>query len=94
MSHHAVVNPTTGETLKTYHQISDDQLQQVIASSDETHRGWSRSSSTEDRAALLRKVGDLHEERRDELAAMIMREMGKPVDEALGEVDYAADIYR
>ena len=94
MSHHAVINPATGETIKTYPQISDDEVEQVIASADEAHVGWSRKSSTDERAALLRRVGDLHEERRDELAAMIVREMGKPVDQALGEVDYAADIYR
>ena len=94
MSHYAVVNPATGETIKTYPQISDDELEQVIASADEAHRGWSRGSSTDERAALLRRVGDLHEERRDKLAAIIVREMGKPVDEALGEIDYSADIYR
>jgi len=94
VSHYAVVNPATGETIKTYPQISDDELEQVIASADEAHRGWSRGSSTDERAALLRRVGDLHEERRDKLAAIIVREMGKPVDQALGEIDYAADIYR
>ena len=94
MSHYAVINPATGETIKTYPQLSSDELEQVIASADEAHVNWSRNSSTGERAALLRRVGDLHEERRDELAAMIVREMGKPVDQALGEVDYAADIYR
>ena len=94
MSHHAIVNPATGETIKTYPQISQDQLEQVIASANNAHQGWSRHSLTGERAALLCRVGDLHEERRDKLAAMIVREMGKPVDQALGEVDYAADIYR
>ena len=94
MSHYAVVNPATGETIKTYPQISDDELEQVIGSADQAHRGWSRGSSTDERAALLRRVGDLHEERRDELAAIIVREMGKPVDQALGEIDFSADIYR
>ena len=94
MSHYAVINPATGETIRTYSQISDNEVEQVIASADEAHFGWSRNSSTDERAALLRRVGDLHEERRDKLAAMIVREMGKPVDQALGEVDYAADIYR
>lgn len=94
MSRYAVINPATGDTIKTYPQISDDELRQVIASADEAHRGWSRNSSTEERAALLHRVGDLHEERRDELAAIIVREMGKPVDQALGEIDFSADIYR
>ena len=35
---------------------------------------------------------ELHRERRDELAAIIVREMGKPLAAAVGEVDFAADI--
>ena len=46
-----------------------------------------------ERAALVRKVGELHTERRQELAEIIVREMGKPIEQALGEVDFAADIY-
>jgi succinate-semialdehyde dehydrogenase/glutarate-semialdehyde dehydrogenase len=94
VSRYAVVNPATGETVQTFHQITDDQLEQVVTTAHDAHRGWSRSSSVDERASMLRKVGDLHEERRDELAAIIIREMGKPVDQALGEVDFAADIYR
>lgn len=94
MSHHAVVNPATGETIKTYPQISADLLQQVMTLADQTHHSWSLNSSIDERAALLRRVGDLHEERRDTLASIIVREMGKPVDQALSEIDYAADIYR
>ncbi len=37
-------------------------------------------------------VAELHRERRDELAAIIVREMGKPLAAAEGEVDFAADI--
>ena len=46
-----------------------------------------------DRAAMVRRVGELHTERRDELAAIINREMGKPIDASLGEVDFCGDIY-
>jgi succinate-semialdehyde dehydrogenase / glutarate-semialdehyde dehydrogenase len=46
-----------------------------------------------DRAALVRRVAELHRERREPLAEIIVREMGKPIEQALGEVDFAADIY-
>ncbi len=94
MSHYAVTNPATGETLSTYPQISDADLGKVIDSAENAYRTWGRTASIDERAALIHKVGDLHEERRDELAAIIVREMGKPIDQALGEVDFAADIYR
>jgi succinate-semialdehyde dehydrogenase/glutarate-semialdehyde dehydrogenase len=90
---YAVVNPATGETLKTFPTISDAELDSAIAAADEAHRTWSRSSTVEERAALIRRVAALHTERRQELAEIIVREMGKPIEQALGEVDFAADIY-
>jgi succinate-semialdehyde dehydrogenase/glutarate-semialdehyde dehydrogenase len=41
----------------------------------------------------VRKVGELHKERSQELAEIIVGEMGKPIEQALGEVDFAGDIY-
>ena len=41
----------------------------------------------------MRRVGELHVERRQELAEIIVREMGKPLEQALGEVDFVGDIY-
>jgi succinate-semialdehyde dehydrogenase/glutarate-semialdehyde dehydrogenase len=93
MSDYAVVNPATGETVKTYPTISDSDLDAAIAAAHDAHNGWSRASSVEERAALIRRVGELHTERRDDLAAIIVREMGKPIEQALAEVDFSADIY-
>ncbi len=94
MSHYAVINPATGETVKEYPTISDADLARATDRADAAARGWGRTSTVAERAALVRRVGDLHTERRDELAAIIVREMGKPLAQAYGEVDFAADIYR
>jgi len=93
MSTYAVVDPATGEKVKEYPTISDDDLRAAIARADEAHRTWSASSSVAERAALVRRVGELHVERRQELAEIIVREMGKPIEQALGEVDFCGDIY-
>src|SRR6478672_5239172 len=93
MSTYAVVNPATGETVREYPKISDDELRAAIGRADEASRTWSNSTTVADRAALVRKVGELHKERSQELAEIIVREMGKPVEQALGEVDFAGDIY-
>ena len=90
---YAVTNPATGETVKTYDTITDAELEAAIAAADEAHRTWSKSTTVEERAALVRRVAELHRERRQELAEIIVREMGKPIEQALGEVDFAADIY-
>src|ERR671927_87781 len=93
MSMYAVVDPATGETVKEYPTITDDELRDAIARADRAHREWSKATSVADRAALVRRVGELHSERRKELADIIVAEMGKPVGQARGEVDFCASIY-
>jgi succinate-semialdehyde dehydrogenase/glutarate-semialdehyde dehydrogenase len=91
MSTYAVVNPATGETLASYPTITDDALEAAIAKAHAAQQAW-RQVPVADRAAKIRRVAELHRERREDLARLIVREMGKPLDAALGEVDFAADI--
>jgi succinate-semialdehyde dehydrogenase/glutarate-semialdehyde dehydrogenase len=93
VSDYAVTNPATGELVKAYLTIGDAELADAIATADRAHREWSRTATIEERAALVRRVSELHLERCSELAAIIVREMGKPVDQALGEVDFCSAIY-
>jgi succinate-semialdehyde dehydrogenase/glutarate-semialdehyde dehydrogenase len=93
MSKYAVINPANGEKVKEYPQISDDELSAAIATADDAHRNWALKTSVSERAALVKKVSEFHSERREELAGIIVREMGKPMEQALGEVDFCADIY-
>jgi len=94
MSQYAVINPATGETLKTYETATDAQIAAAIDSASAAYRDWSRSTTVAERAALIAKVADLHRERRQELGEIIVREMGKPIEAAVGEVDFSADIYQ
>jgi succinate-semialdehyde dehydrogenase / glutarate-semialdehyde dehydrogenase len=93
MTDFAVVNPATGETLKTYPTISDAELDSAIARADEAHRTWSSTSTVQERAALIRRVGALHGEQTDRLARIIVREMGKPMAQAVGEIEFCTAIY-
>lgn len=90
---YAVVNPATGETVAEYPNMSDADAVQAVATADRAYRDWSRKTTVAERAALVQKVADLHVERRDELANIIAREMGKPLAEGLEEVDFSAAIY-
>ena len=91
MSAYAVVNPATGETEAIYPTMEAAAVDGALASADAVYRGWG-SVGPKERAKLVRKVAQLHRARRDELAAIIVREMGKTLAAALGEVDFAADI--
>jgi len=93
MSDYAVINPATGESVKTYPTIGDQELADAIGRADAAHREWTRSTTVEERVALVRRVGELHTEHRQRLAEIIVREMGKPIEQALGEVDFSVAIY-
>ena len=93
MSLYAVVNPATGDVVQEYPTATDKQVEAALASAQQAYRDWSKNSTVAQRAALIRKVAALHSERRQELAEIINREMGKSVDGALGEIDFSAAIY-
>ncbi|MEO9095309.1 MAG: aldehyde dehydrogenase family protein, partial [Microbacteriaceae bacterium] len=93
MSVYEVIDPATGEKISSHPTISDKDLMDVLEVADSAHSGWSRASTVAERAALIKRVAELHTERRVELAEIIVREMGKPMDQSLGEVDFSADIY-
>ena len=93
MSVYAVTNPVTGEQVKAFPTITDQELDAAIALAYDTYQNWLRSSTVEERAKLVRRVGELHTERREQLAEITTREMGKPLEQALGEVDFCVDIY-
>jgi succinate-semialdehyde dehydrogenase/glutarate-semialdehyde dehydrogenase len=90
---YAVLDPRTGETVSTFPVATDEEIGRAVAAAAEAHRAWGRTSPAE-RAAVVRRVGELHVERADELARIIEREMGKPHEEGVGEVEYAASIYQ
>src|SRR4249920_1378527 len=91
MTEYAVVNPATGETVARYDRFTDAQVEQALRTAEAGFESW-RKLPVAERAGMVRRAAELHRERREELAAIIVREMGKVKAGALGEVDFAADI--
>ena len=90
---YAVTNPATGVVEATYPTATDEQIQFAISSAHKAYTSWS-VSALDDRVALLERVADIYEARAEELAAIITREMGKPVKQAQGEIGIVVAIYR
>jgi len=82
-------NPATGRELRRYVAHDDAAVESALASAYAASEAW-RTTALEERLTLLRGVGKLLTERREEYAALIAAEMGKPVTEALAEVDKCA----
>lgn len=94
MSLYAVTDPSTGEVVKEYPTDTDARIEAAVASAQSAHRSWSKTTSIAERAALIARVAELHTERAEELAQIIHREMGKPIDQCAGEVEFSAAIYQ
>ncbi|BEL04565.1 NAD-dependent succinate-semialdehyde dehydrogenase [Actinoplanes sichuanensis] len=82
-------NPATGAELHRYPTHDDDAISHIVAETAAAARDWA-AVGLDERLALLRAVGKLLTERRDEYATLITAEMGKPVAEALAEIDKCA----
>ncbi len=93
MSLYIVTDPATGDVVKEYPTATDNEIDNALSVAVAASRTWARETTVAERAALIRRVGELHAERADELGAIIVRGMGKPLDAAIGEVKFSASIY-
>jgi succinate-semialdehyde dehydrogenase / glutarate-semialdehyde dehydrogenase len=84
-----VTNPATGEIVGTAPDGSEEDVRAAIDAAAGAFEGWKTRPAIE-RARLLRRSADLIRERKDEIAAVMTAEQGKPLAEATGEVEYAA----
>jgi succinate-semialdehyde dehydrogenase/glutarate-semialdehyde dehydrogenase len=93
MGCYTTIDPSTGEHLAQYPEISDAELDDLIAHSTAAYRSW-RVTPLEQRRAVLARAAEIHREQADELAKLITIEMGKPIAQAKGEVELVASIYQ
>jgi succinate-semialdehyde dehydrogenase/glutarate-semialdehyde dehydrogenase len=84
-----VTNPANGELVGTVADGSAADVEAAIDAAAEALEGWKALPAIE-RARVLRRSADVIRERKDEIAAVMTAEQGKPLAEAAGEVDYAA----
>ena len=84
-------NPT--EVIGKIGLLSMDQAEQALQAAKAAFPGW-RRTPVRQRAGVLRKAADLMEQRRAELSAWMVLEVGKALREADGEVSEAIDFCR
>lgn len=87
------VNPVTGAVRDTFEYATDEQIDAALEDGDGARQGWQARSVT-DRAAIVGRAGDLFEQQAHDLARLVVEEMGKPIGEALEEVEFCRDIFR
>ncbi len=89
----ATINPTTGETVKTFTPATDEDVDAAIARAHARFRDYRRTSFAR-RAQWADATADLLEAEADDTAAMMTLEMGKTLKSAKAEVLKCAKGFR
>ena len=76
MNEYAVIDPATNEVVERYGQSTDADIQHALASAENAYRTFSKKTSVAERAKMMSRVAELHAERVDELARIVVQEMG------------------
>jgi succinate-semialdehyde dehydrogenase/glutarate-semialdehyde dehydrogenase len=88
------VNPATGEVVRTFANHTDAELQSALAVAHALYKSaWSKGA-IQPRLKALARMADLMDERSEELARILVQEMGKRISEARAEVRLSAEIAR
>lgn len=85
----ATVNPSTGEQLDTYPVWSNTEIDLAVGNAYAAGRAWAGTDIT-DRSRFLEQIASQLRGRKHGLASLVSQEMGKPLSEALAEVDKCA----
>jgi len=84
-----VRNPATGDELARVPAFSAQDATDAVEAAAAAFKPWARLLAKE-RSQILRRWFGLMMAHRDDLAAILTAEQGKPLAEAKGEIDYAA----
>ena len=89
----STTDPRTGEVLKTFDELTDDQLEDRLARAAAAADSY-RLTSHAERAGWLRAAADICDKRTDEVAELMSLEMGKTRKAAAAEVGKCAAVLR
>lgn len=84
-----VTNPATGDVVGSVPDLGVDETRQAIEAANAAFKEWA-ATPAKARGKILRNWFDLQIANKEDLAVIMTTEMGKPLAEARGEVEYAA----
>ncbi|MBC8399953.1 MAG: NAD-dependent succinate-semialdehyde dehydrogenase [Candidatus Marinimicrobia bacterium] len=83
------INPATGELISEYHEMSVPEWEKVLSQVQIDFEQWRRTDFTI-RSKKMHRAADVLRENKQPLGELITNEMGKPLTEAMAEVEKCA----
>jgi len=86
-----IFSPATGEYIASVYQASDADYQKIIKTAKEAFKYW-RKVPAPKRGEIVRQIGNKLRQHKKDLGTLVSFEMGKSLQEGLGEVQEMIDI--
>lgn len=83
------INPATGKTIKLYKEFTALQIESVLKNSDKSFNEW-RNVPFAKKARLFNKASEILKKNKEKYASFMVSEMGKPIRQAIAEVEKCA----
>lgn len=93
MSTYVVIDPHTGVIASEHAAMSGDEIEQLLEDASRAGSSWPRCTRVSERAAVLASVAVSLRDDASRLAGILVTEMGKPIGQALDEVELTAAIF-
>ncbi|PIC76237.1 aldehyde dehydrogenase [Sporosarcina sp. P19] len=90
-SYAAVLNPANGEELAQVPLSTEEEVQQAVAAAKKAQKKWALVPAPK-RADYLYEIGRMMKDKKEHLAQVLTKEMGKVIEEARGEVQEGIDM--
>ncbi len=87
------INPATQEVIGETPVTTPQELQKIVENSKKAFESW-RNVPMKERVIYAWKLADLLLQKKDEIALLTTREMGKPLHEALEDIIFEVDFIR
>jgi lactaldehyde dehydrogenase/glycolaldehyde dehydrogenase len=88
-----VLDPATEEVVATIGSATPEEAEAALLAARNAQPAWARTPAPA-RGALLRRVADVIDAHAEELATLLVHEVGKPIGQARGEVGWASSYVR
>lgn len=88
-----VINPATEEAFARVPRATEEEVARALGAAERAFPGWVRLSADQ-RGAYLWRTSNILEERKEKIGRLLTREQGKPLKEAVGEIEKAVEMLR
>jgi len=83
------INPANGKIIRTYEENSEEEIEDKVKAAHLAYTAW-RKTTFHQRAEKLRNASKVLIDKKDEYAALMAKEMGKPIRDGRAEIEKCA----